>query len=182
MISKLNKLKPREKLGLMVALLFVLSYLINQFVVRQVFVELRSLREQIEIEQKNLVFSRAALQTEDAVRRQFDEARDVLGPPVPVAKLIEVMKGDIDDMARKNGVDILSMEHREPRVVSALIGEYFLEVSSLEGPMKSILAFLDELQRAPGLVRVTRMNLSPTRGSDRIKGSLLITRLALTGE
>jgi hypothetical protein len=61
--------------------------------------------------------------------------------------------------------------------------EYAVEVSRFEGDLRSVVRFIQELWDAPGMPRVTRINLAPNagQGAGQVKGSMLITRLLLTG-
>lgn len=175
--AKLNQLGTREKVFLLVGLVVVLGLLIDRFVVQSITDHLAELDQDIVVERENLLYNLRILRTREQVASEYRQVSGLLADPAPDAEQIDRMKGEIDELARRCGLVIVSMEHREPRT-EPYYKEYIIEIGSFEAGMPAVLNFLDAVRNAPGLTRVEAFNLSPARELDQVKGSMTITKVA----
>ena len=177
-LTKLERLRPRERLGLVVMMAAVLLWGADRVLVVTVVDQLKRMDMAITTAKKTMVYHRDVLARKDATSREFARIGDLLGrvssPEIGVAD----MKGELDELARKTGVAVSSMEHREPRSAK-YYDEYLVEIGKFESSMKSFLDFLRELQVSAGMLRVVKLNLIPGTGSDQVRGSMLITKIML---
>ena len=114
------------------------------------------------------------------ISKEYKNIKDFLEKAPSSDEAINDMKGEIDELARRAGVMIDSMKHREPQKLD-FYEQYFLEIGKFRSDMKSLLKFLHELQISSGMLRVLKLNLTPDKGN-AIKGSILITKAMLPPE
>jgi len=176
--SKLEKLGLREKAFLIIAVLMLLAVLADRLVIQSVVDRLAELKAATEIEQKSLAYSQTVIECEQDVEDIFQAVSVTLGQATTPANDIEVMVGEIDDLARQSGLLLVSKKPREP-CTSLHCNEYILDIDGFEGNMQSLLRFLNTIQRspAPGLLRVVHLNVSTGREENSIKGAMTVTRV-----
>ena len=176
-LAKLNELRTREKILLVVGLVVVLGLVVDQFVVKAVMRYLDELDRDIRIVQEDLLYNLRVLNSREQVEPEYRNVRGLLVDRAPDAEQIDRMKGEIDEIARRTGLVIVSMEHRQPRV-EPYCKEYVLDIGSFEGSMPAVLSFLDAVRNASGLTRVEDLNLAPARELDEVNGSMTVTKVA----
>jgi len=177
-LGKLQKLRPREKTGLSIAMLCVLGLLADRLVIRSVVNRFKLLDDEIEHAEDSLAFNMRVLDREDRISEKYENIRSLLGKTSSPAAAIDNIKGKIDELARQTGVVLVSMEHREPRK-SEFYAEYLVEIGKFETEMKGLLRFLHELRKSSGMLTVARLNLSPVKGKNLVEGSILMTKVML---
>ena len=180
LFSKLEKLGFREKAFLVVGILMLLAVLADRLVLRAVADTLREMKASTETARDNLVYNRTVLKCEQDVDKVYVGVNDKLGHVTTPAADIDVMKGEIDDLARRTGLVLTSMKHREPRKWPFYV-EYSVDVGGFEGNMDNMLKFLDAMQKSdlPGLMRVTHLSVSSAGDEGSIKGAMTITKVML---
>lgn len=180
MISlKFDRLSTREKFGLTLAAVFVFVALMRWVVAAPVLGVIQGMDDKIVELRSKLSVDASYVQQEPTIRAEYQKVKDLLGQTSSDAKAIDEMKGEIDDLARKHKVDVPSMEGREPRKKSYYYTEYFVEISSFESDTKDLLEFLKSVQDAPGMMRVVRLSVGPTRSATRVKGMMLLAKIML---
>jgi hypothetical protein len=185
MISdKLEKLAAREKVWLVVGAIFVFALAVEKLVVQSVVEKCRGWDVAIKTLEVRVASNRKDLQSRDQVTQEYDAVRDLLGGAASTNEAIAEMTGEVNDLAKRTGISIQSMEHKEP-VKADGMEEYSVVIGSFEADFKNLLAFLYELQKAPGMLRVNKLNVSPgktegaTRGAIPVKGAMSITKVML---
>lgn len=179
MISgRLARLSPRERSGILIAAVVVTLVVVDLLIVNPVLRELDRLSTEIQKEQRALSYARSVQSWHGGVEQQFLSAASKLSKAISASEDIAEFKGEIDELARKHGLLISSMEHREPRSFAAH-DEYLVAIGKFESSRRALLDFLVDLQKSPGLLRVSNMSLTPGASEDQVKGSLLVTKLKL---
>jgi hypothetical protein len=178
MLDKLDRLEPREKMGLVLAMFVILAFLVDRLVVSPVAEMCRDLDASIRAETENLSLNKAVLQQRDQVLRQYGNVARELGSVNSSAQEIDAMKGRLDELAVQSGVKFFSREQVEPRAGDAWT-EYAVAVGEFEASMEGLVRFLAELPAGEGMTRAARITLTPDRNRNVVKGSMLITKLAL---
>jgi hypothetical protein len=176
--ARLAKLSYREKAGIALATLAFFIVLLDHFVVGAVVEASRRFDQDAASELKRLAYSRAVLATEADVRSEYDGISGLLSRSSSPAEAVADLKGEIDEMARRTGLVLAAMEHREPKHAGAY-DVYTVEIGKFESDMKSLIRFLYEVQNSAGLLRVSKLSLTPGTAADQVKGSVLITKVML---
>ena len=88
------------------------------------------------------------------------------------------MKGRLDELAVQTGVKFFSREQVEPRAGDEYT-EYAVTVGEFEASMDGLVRFLSQLPDGGGMTRAVRITLTPDRKRNLVRGSMLITKLAL---
>ena len=178
MIAKLAKLKPREKIGIAVALVCVLGLLVYRLVVFTVVAGLNGLDAEILIQKDNLSKNLRVVQDDKQVTKDYEAVTGFVGVASSSAEDIDAMKGAIDDLAKKSTLQLMSMEHRQPGPPkSPYYMEYVVEIGNFEGNTAGLLNFMIGLRALPGLMEVSKLTLAPGKSQGAVKGSMLITRV-----
>ena len=179
MISgRLARLSVRERNWMLIAGVFVTLVVVDLLIVNPVLREIDRLSAEIEKEQRALAYTQGVKAWHAGVEQQFARAAGKLSKAVSTSEDIAEFKGEIDELARKHGLLISSMEHREPRPFAAH-DEYLVAIGKFESPRRALMEFLVDLQKCPGLLRVSNMSLTSGASDEQVKGSLLITKLKL---
>ena len=179
MISlKLDQLGPRERIGLGIAVFCILALLIDRLVVASLLTRFRELDVQIVEAAGNVAYNRRVMKQRDEVAREYETVKGMLGETSSPAATIDAMKGEIDDLARKAGVVLFSMEHRDPEK-EEFYQTFLVEVGNFEADMQSLLGFLHELRNRQGMLRVSRLSVGPKKGTELVRGSILITKVMM---
>jgi len=181
MISlRLDRLGPRERLGLGVLLVVLVVLLLDRLVCQPVVRRLREIDAEIETTEKRLAYNLSARNTRGEVEAAYRRAVGWVGRASPApAEEIDRIKGVIDECARRAGVLLVSMEHRDPRETE-FYREYAVDIGRFECGTPALLRFLHELAAVPGMLRVTRLNLSPGGDEAPVRGAMSVSRVALT--
>jgi len=180
-LQKLEKLGPREKLGLAIATILVSALLADGLVIKTVANVFKELDADIENEQNGLAYNRRLEEGQPGVSAKYQAVKDLLGEAPSSAEAIDEMKGQIDELARRAGLDIVSMAHREPRKRNFCV-EHSVEVGEFEGDLAKMLRFLHELRKLPGMLRVAQLSVTPDKSRGLLKGSMLITKVMILSE
>jgi hypothetical protein len=120
------------------------------------------------------------LRSQDAVTKAYEGIGDVLAKVSSKDEAIADMKGEIDDLARRTGISLQSMEHKEPTPTDMGYGEtYCVVIGAFEADIGNLLTFLFELQKASGMLRVNKLTISPGTSKGLVKGAMTITKVML---
>ncbi len=179
-LAKLESLSNRDKILIVIAVGMLLAALVDRFIVQKVSDRVKTVKMLIESDKKNLTYNEDVIAGKDIVAEKFQEVANELGKITSPDSDIDIMKGEIDDLARKSGLLLTSMKDREPKKTPHYT-EYIVDIGGFEGTEKSLLKFLDAVQRSkiPGLLRVVHLNVSVGRQPGKIKGSMTITKVMI---
>jgi len=177
-ILKLDKLGTRERWGLGLALVFVLVLLVDRLVVGMVADRVRAVEEQAATDAKELDYSHGVLRSKGPIEAEYARIEALLASDLSDSEVIDVIKGEIDDMARSAGVELISMEHRTP-AASAGFTEYVIEIRKLDAPMESLLSFLHQVWQTPGMMRVRKVTIGPGADDERVEGTVVISKIMI---
>lgn len=171
----LDKLSAREKAGLFVAVLAIVAVLADWLVVRPMFKTLQTLDDKAVISQRELLLSDGALRMEGGVATAYVAVSEQLDDASSVADLRE----QIGELAKKNGIELPSMEDQAPIKGAGVCVDYPVEVTKVETDVASLLRFMHAVNAAPGLLRVSKVSLTPSKEPKRLQCSMTITKTVL---
>ncbi len=176
MIMKLAQLPLRERVGLLLAVGFMVLMVADAFVFKPAFRQLDALDAAILTEEGELRRSLGVLQYEDSVREQYLDIKDVLGVTGAQSETIESFKDALDELALSSGVQLRSMRHLSPETTDYLV-TYVIEVGDYETEIPNLLQFLDAIHRTPGLMRVRTLTIASQAASLDVDGTISVTRV-----
>lgn len=174
---RLDRLGTREKIMLALAGLVVLALLADRLVVRSLVRAMAGMETETRTAAQELKYNREVLQRRSVVEADYARISPLLDVAASPSETSERMKDDLDALARRTGVDILSMKHRPPHPVG-FCEEYAVEIGGFEASMENLLKFLYELTQSSGMMRVAQLRVVPDEGGLR-KGSMLITKVTI---
>ena len=183
MLAKLAKLKPREKVALGLLLVCALGLLVYRLVVHPVVDGFKKLDSDIAAQKERLAGSFQVLQTERQVAKEYASVTGSLGTVTTISDFsidVNAMKGEIDELAKKSGLQLLAMDHRQPVASKDPYVEYVVQIGSFEGSAASLLSFVNGLRSLPGLVNVAKLTVTPGKSEGTVKGSMLVTKVMRT--
>lgn len=176
----LERLGGREKGFLLAMACVCLLFVLDLLFVRPMQARLSGLDSEIDLRRKEMEAQAAVLSEEAAVAHEYESVRGMIGLAPSTASAVDEMKGEIDELARKNGVVLQSMEHREGSK-SAACQEFLVEIGKCESGFQDLLRFIAAVQDSQGLLRVERVTMAPAI-ADRVKGSILISKAMIVNE
>jgi type II secretory pathway component PulM len=173
---KLDRLGPREKIGLTLAGVAVVCLVLERLVVESVVRRMRQIDSDAARELSNLQYCRSVAQEGSAVADEYAKVHGLLRVATPTA--VDDLKGAIDDLAKRRNITLVSMQAMEPRK-SEFSEEYSVDIGKFGAKMTDLLQFLNDLNTATGMLRVARLTLNPEKESGQVSGSMLITEAML---
>jgi hypothetical protein len=181
-LDKLDRLEPREKMWLTLALFVVLAFGIDRLMVNPVAERCRDLDLAIRAAAENLELNKVVLQQREQVHQSYAAVAGDLSGVGSAAEQIDAMKARLDELATQSGVKFYSREQMEPRINPAYT-EYAVDVGEFEASMEGLVRFLSELPKGSGMMRASRLSFTPDRNrADTVRGAMLITKLVLPVE
>jgi len=175
MLDKLKNLTVRERVGLFAAGLSLFAVVMNYGVAGPIARYINRAESEVRLEQENMKVARSVADLEQSVAGRYENTKGLLETAVSPSEAIDDMKGQIDDLAKRSGVSVNAMDHREP-VSGPAMDTYLVDIGQFESDMKGLLQFLHEIRTAPGLLRVEKLIFSTDKEKGVLKGSVLISK------
>jgi hypothetical protein len=175
-LGRLSQLNTREKLFLSLAALLVLFLLADRLVLRTVSNVLTRFDGRIQEQKNKLLYNLSATQVADQIAREYEQAGDLLQETTTPARAVDELSDQVNTLADGARVRLKSIGPQEP-VVGDHIHEYAVEIREFEADLRDLFSFLYAVTRAPGLLRVTNLELGPTRDKSLATGSMRITKV-----
>lgn len=179
----LDKISDREKSWILVALFCVIAVMLDYLVVSPVIEKFKVLDARIAKEEFALNKNQSVMQHRKTVEVEYAAVKGQFEEFSVSAKAIEGMKGQIQDVASRNQLVIISSEDREPSE-GKYCDEYGFELKQFKTTVSQLLDLLYELHKTPGMLQVDRLTLNrPSQEAGRqLEGSMLITKKMIRGE
>jgi len=174
MLERLTKLSPNEQKGLALACAMLLLLAADHWVVEPVSLEIKRLDQEIRETDNNLRDYHKALRYKDSVERQYAGVENLIGVSKNNQEGLN-FKGDIDDMAPRNGVKVKSRKLLPSRVTDYL-ETYFVNIGGYEADITALIHFLYDIHNAPGLLRVQRLAIGSQAPNSVVSGSMVISK------
>lgn len=180
MLEKLQNLRPREKLMLFLACLALLAVALDWGVVTPLTKYVKRIRSEIRVAEQNVRSAESVAALEAEAKTVSDACRDALETSASPAEAIDDMKGQVDDLAKRSQLNVLTLDHREPEPLGSL-ETYRVEIGQFESDLNALLQFLHEIRMASGLMRVEKVVLNPDKDTGLFKGSILVSKVMIRG-
>jgi len=175
-LDRMDRLGTREQLGIGLAALALFLLVVDFAVVKPLLKRTATVRAAAAQEARRLAYCRAVVGAAPATRAEYEDVRDLVGRAASPDEAAGQMIGEIDEMAARSGVLLARRRSGEPRKFS-YCEEHVMEVTEFSAQISQLLAFLYEIQRSPGMLRVTSLKFAPEKGSSVLKGSMEITKI-----
>ena len=177
-LLKLDKLGARERVGLGLALVCMLVLLVDRLVVGMVAGRIQAVAAQAAAESKELDYNRGVLKTQGPIAAEYARIEALLANELSDAEAIDKIKGQVDDLARASGVELISMEHRAPLPAEGYT-EYVIEIRKFEAPMDHLLDFLHDVWQTPDMMRLRKLTIAPGADDTTVEGSAIISTILI---
>lgn len=176
--AKFDALKPREKAGLLIALCVLFVVIVDRVVISPLLRRCDELHSAIVQAEMELMHQRLVLASGPEIEQSYRAVENLIGPTGGDTEIVDAMKGELDDLARAAGLEIVSMQHRDPDK-RVYVQEFIVDIGKFEGNMPALLQFLHDLWNAPGLLRVRSINAGLSRDGSKIEGAVRITKAGM---
>jgi len=177
MALRLSALPLREQALLTLGCCFLVALAADRLVVSPMLAELGRLDTEYRVNAEALKRIDLVMQLDEPVSEAYAGVRDLIGESGPATETIEQFKATLDELARRTGVSLRAMQHRDPEPQSEFLVTYIIDISEFSGEMVNLIAFFRALQEAPGLLRVSRLRIASDTESSVVTGSMLITKV-----
>ena len=175
----INRMSSREKGMLALALLFLALLVIYFSAVMPTWSYISKEMEDIEMKEGLCRLNRGKLKDELLVREEYRALCSLIPRTSSSTVAIERMKEEIGRMASASGVLVDSLNHRDPEKTE-FCEKYLVEISKFQADMTELLNFLGELNRADGMLRISKLSIKPGGRGGEVEGSMLISRAAMS--
>ena len=179
--DRLSKLRTRERVGFLFALVAIALLLMDNLVIQPVARAYNDIGAQIKEQEVQRSYARNVISMQDEITQRFDSVRNLLGEPVPEPVAVDLMKGRIDELAKASNVLLFSMKHRPVKDMGHYL-EFYVEIGEFEADEAGLLRFLHSLRSVEGTYRISKLDIKPDRDGELIRGSMLITKVAMPPE
>lgn len=179
--DRLSKLRMRERVGLLLAVIAVALLLMDNLVVQPVAKEYKNLGAAIAAERAKLAYAETVVTLESQIMERFGAVKDLLGAPQPEVVSVDLMKGRIDELAKKSEVLLFSIKHR-PVKDMGFYQEFAVEIGEFEATEDNLLRFLHSIRTEESIYRVSKLDVKPDPEGDLVRGSMMITKVAMAPE
>jgi len=174
----IEKLSPKEKIGLFIAVAFVAFAIADRAIVTPVNDRIQRLNREIKIAEKQLIRHLRNLSQKEIVSKEYakyiEYVRKVGSDEEEVAKIL----GEIESLARKSNVYLGDMKPHSPKV-KGFHKEYTVEIEA-ESRMEPLINFLYQINNSPQLLRAEKLRVgSKKEKRGVVKSSILITKLVI---
>ena len=175
--SRLSKLSPRERTGLLAVLVVVVAAVSDLAVVRPIWGTFQQVNRDVRLEKDKISGYARALSPErtGAIQARYDAYRPFIQKRTSLAQENSTVLGEIEGLAGQSHVAVLNTKPRDPRAVGSF-QEHLVDVE-IEGTMVDIASFLHAIQKSPDLLRVSRFECSP---KSKEQASVMRAALAVT--
>ncbi len=176
-LPKFDKLRPRERWGLLAALACVTLLLVDQLVVSAVNNKLAQLDDEIAREEERMRLNAGILSTAPALDARYEALAGGLAADLAPGDAIGGLKRVVYDMASAAGVDVVSMD--PPVGTYGVCAEYRITVKQFKASMEQVIDLAARVWSAPGVLRIVRLTVTPARQGEGVEGALVLNQLVL---
>lgn len=177
MASKLAKLTPREKNGLILAGLAALAVASDFLVIRPIAVRFGRLKADVRFEENRLKVNQKALSPsrKRAIEQEYGKYGALIQKRRASAEESAAILSEIETLAAQCRITLVGSKPREPKSMG-YYEEHQVEIET-EAEFPDFARFLYGLETSPHLLRVARLECSP---KNRDQPSLIRSTLAVT--
>ena len=184
----LAKLAPREKVGLGVALVCLLIMVLYNLVVETVLTGLDDVGRDLRKAAKTLEYYDRALLRTNGVNEAYSRVTSALAAPADRSEAMDRLNVSVEEIAQRTGLEVSATMPRETQEVldkntgDHIADRYQAGIENFQASADSLLKFLHEIWISADMLRVTKLSITSVKDSNAVKGSMLITKVALPAQ
>ena len=175
MLSFLSRLGASERFLLGVAGIVGLVLLADWLVATPMIARTRALEAELEQALGKLEYNRRVLQRQASVSAAHEQVGDLIGR-ASTDEAASIVTAEVDELAIRMGVELNRREAREPTRLS-YCEEHIVDVGEFTAALPNLVSFLHALHETPGMLRVIRLKVAPEKGTGRLKGGMVVTKV-----
>ncbi|MDD5422527.1 MAG: type 4a pilus biogenesis protein PilO [Candidatus Omnitrophota bacterium] len=176
MIEFIKKISGKERMGLFIALAFVLVVLTDRLVVSPIAGTFSRLDRESKMAVRQLSALLRNMEQKDTVSVEYQKYIQHIKKAPSDEEDIARMLGEIEGLARMSSLSVSDMKPQPSRTIGSY-RQYSVEVEA-EGTEESIVKFLHNLNNSLQLLRAEKVRISlKEKSSADIKMSVLVTKL-----
>jgi len=174
----LSRMSPREKIGGAVAVFFVLVAFVLLPIISGVNFRIGQLNRQIKTDEKHLAEYLRYMNQKGIITSEYEKYEKFVKKSGSDEEEQTKILGEIEELARKEDVSIVSMKPLSPRA-AGFYKTYEISLE-IEGKMESLVDFLYAISNSAQLLRAEKISLGlKDKGSNVVKGSVSITKVVM---
>lgn len=171
-----DKFSRKEKIGSSLALIIVLFYVSDQFIIRALWDRFQRVNRAIKVGEKQLGHDLRNVHQKEQISKEYEKYVQYIQRSGSDEEEVAKILGEIESLARQSQIYLVDMKPQTPKEVDFYKG-YAVEIAA-EGEMASLTTFLYQLNTSPQLLRVEKLRLnSKKKGDKTLKSSMLITKI-----
>ena len=171
-----DKLSRKERVGLSLALAFILVAFLDRLIVSPIRNRVRQINQSIHISEKQLAHDLRNVRQKDQIEKEFEKFVGYVERSGSDEEEVAKILGEIESLARQSGIYLVDMKPQAPKDID-FYREYTIEIE-VEGEMIQLTQFLHQLNISPQLLRIKKLRLtSKEEGQTGLKSSMVITKV-----
>lgn len=179
MLDFIAKLSKKEKLGLSIALVFIMIAFMDRLVIKPVKNRVDRLNHQIQVAEEELKLDIRNLNEKRAISREYEKYTQYVTKAGSDEEEVAKVLAEIEGLARKSNVHLVDITPQAPQEVD-FYKEYAAELE-IEGTMDSVVKFLYQLNNSTLLLRAQKLRISlRTPGSSDVSALILVTKILVS--
>lgn len=176
---KLDKLSFRNRLIIMIAggvIVFLIVVLVSGYPVIR---EMDKLAKETLVYEGRIKEAQRLIAIKNQIVNEYKSYETALNKPPSDAEAINIIKEEVDNMAKDAGMTCDSPVHKDPRKPSEFWREYIVEVAKIESKTENVIRFIGKVQSSESIYRIEKLNLMADKASDLVKGSILVSKIMM---
>lgn len=171
-----DKFSRKEKIGSSLALIIVVFYVSDQFIIQSLWGQLQRINRAIKIGEKQLGHDLRNVHQKEQISKEYEKYVQYIQRSGSDEEEVAKILGEIESLARQSQIYLVDMKPQTPKEVD-FYKEYTVEIAA-EGEMASLTTFLYQINTSSQLLRVEKLRLnSKKKGDKTLKSSMLITKI-----
>jgi Tfp pilus assembly protein PilO len=173
-----SKLSQKEKIGLSLAVVFVLIAFLDRLVVKPIKDRVEEVSRRIHATEEELKMDLRNLKEKKAISEEYEKYTQYVTKAGSDEEEVAKILAEIEEHARKSRIDLVDITPQAPKEAD-FYREYVAEIE-VEGDMKSIVKFLYQLNNSALLLRTQKLRISPKeKDSSVVIAVILVTKILI---
>lgn len=170
------RFSSKEKIGLIIALLFFSSAVLDWAIVEPVNKKIKKINQEIKVSQAQLTFDLSNVAHKDEIAKEFEKYASYQKASGSDEENITMMLSVLEDLGRDSGLTFLDIKPQQPDKTD-LFKKYTIAIET-EGTMEELVQFLYKLDNSEHLLRVEKLRLSTRdKAANQLKSSIVVTKI-----
>lgn len=174
----ISNLSRKEKIGIYISLFVIGLAFFDRLIISPISGKYRQLNHEIRISGMQLYRDLCNVHQQEDIISDFQKYKQYVKSTGSDEEVTAEMLAAIEETAHNSGIDLIDVKPQDARQED-IYKDYAIEVEA-GGEMKSLVAFLYQLNNSKQLLRVVKVHLNPKdKESSMIRASLLVTKIVI---